>query len=704
MSNPLMQFANERRWVNWRLVDKGDGKPTKLPYQPSGVLASTTDPNTWHTLTELHDKGFNGRGLVFTPDQLLLGVDGDHILAGDQISDDCFKRFVGAADTYTEVSPSKTGLHIYLALTQPLDLERNRKNSYEAYTVARYFTVTFQPFIDKPIRTVTPVEAIELLKLLGYPWRKQENIDLLERMFQSRNGGKIRALYDGDTSEYSNDQSAADLALCCHLSWWANGNAAEIERLWLESPLGAREKTQQRKDYRDRTISAALSQVRGGFTSNTGTNETSAPAEAKPKTDKKAPPPTDDDLADLWAAKHPDVVYGLGEFRHYADGFYEVVKRDLVKSEILDVCKAAKVCGARPSARLIASVTELASLQLLISDERWDTDPDILVCNNGTLHIPSMTLREHRAEDFQSSAVCFDFDPQARAPMFEYALNCAIPDAADFLQEFVGYSFTTDTQYETALWFTGPMGSGKSTITSGIQVSMGARAGLLSLADVERSSFALTNLPGKTLVVSTEQPTGYMQHSHVLNAIISGEPISVDRKFRDPVILIPHAKILWAMNELPRIGDAGNGLFRRVKVIKFPPLQGPPDPRIKEAIKGEGAGVLNWALEGLARLRARGHFDIPACVRSATDDFQQTNDVPAVFVSECCEVGPNLKASASLLYNEYKDWCIANGHKPQSSTSLAAEWERLGFDKKHTMTGAVYEGVGLRAVERRGSE
>ena len=60
----------------------------------------------------------------------------------------------------------------------------------------------------------------------------------------------------------------------------------------------------------------------------------------------------------------------------------------------------------------------------------------------------------------------------------------------------------------------------------------------------------------------------------------------------------PYAKIIWAMNDMPRVPDAANGLFRRVKVIKFPPIpEKDRDPRIKEAIKTEGAGIVTRCLK-----------------------------------------------------------------------------------------------------------
>jgi len=76
------------------------------------------------------------------------------------------------------------------------------------------------------------------------------------------------------------------------------------------------------------------------------------------------------------------------------------------------------------------------------------------------------------------------------------------------------------------------------------------------------------------------------------------------------------------MNELPRIAETSSGLFRRVKVVKFPELLASQrDPDLKEAIATEGAGILNWALDGLARLNDRKRFDIPHCVQDATADF-----------------------------------------------------------------------------------
>jgi putative DNA primase/helicase len=225
---------------------------------------------------------------------------------------------------------------------------------------------------------------------------------------------------------------------------------------------------------------------------------------------------------------------------------------------------------------------------------------------------------------------------------------------------------------------------------------LGHRAGVLGLADLERSRFTLADLPGKTLVVASEQPSSYLASTNTLNAIISGEPLQVERKYRDPVTVIPRAKVCWAMNELPRVADANSGLFRRVKVVAFPELsEDQRDPEVKRLIETEGAGILNWALEGLHRLNERGHFEVPAGVQDATKQFRENNDVPRLFVEDRCVRAQNFEIQAARLYREYRFWCEENGHRPLSSTRVADDWRRLGFERERTRTGTIYRGLQL---------
>ena len=267
-------FGLQKRWVNWRCEEVEEGRVTKLPIRLDGRMASTDDPLTWSTYEEVANT-LEKIGIVFMPDQSLLGIDIDHCLDGLQIvheQKDSIEQLIKEANSYTEVSPSNTGLHLFLSLTEPLPLIANRKGSFEAYTSGRFFTVTNNPFQEAlPVRTVTPDEALALLSIIGYPWGKKEvqrntktptttsldDADILSKMFASKNGGKIKLLYGGDITGYPST-SEADLALCKHLAYWTGYDSEQMDRIWLNAPLGNRQKTQERADYREMTINKAI--------------------------------------------------------------------------------------------------------------------------------------------------------------------------------------------------------------------------------------------------------------------------------------------------------------------------------------------------------------------------------------------------------------------------------------------------------------
>jgi hypothetical protein len=169
-------FADLPRWVRWReeprTNKKGEVRKTKVPYRVDCELcAKTNDPSTWSTRTaaeaSLHllpvaNGRLKGVGIVLGDlgaGRLLWGTDLDS--CRDPASGDLepwAATIVRALGSYTEISPSGTGVKVYGTCdstllpelkTWPNKVSRSRASggkdqAIEFYPERRYFAVTDQ--------------------------------------------------------------------------------------------------------------------------------------------------------------------------------------------------------------------------------------------------------------------------------------------------------------------------------------------------------------------------------------------------------------------------------------------------------------------------------------------------------------------------------------------------------------------------------
>ena len=102
------------QWVVWKAV--GD-KPDKVPYSArTGRRASSTDLLTWSTFQEALEAYENGKyagvGFVFSSADPYTGIDLDNCVDADGEIAGWALEIVRYFDSYTEISPTGTGLHV----------------------------------------------------------------------------------------------------------------------------------------------------------------------------------------------------------------------------------------------------------------------------------------------------------------------------------------------------------------------------------------------------------------------------------------------------------------------------------------------------------------------------------------------------------------------------------------------------------------
>lgn len=395
--------------------------------------------------------------------------------------------------------------------------------------------------------------------------------------------------------------------------------------------------------------------------------------------------------------KYPNTAFSLGEWKRYLDGHWQRVPEMQVRREVQEI--AIRYSTASVTASMVSSIYQLLQQHVFLPDDTFDSNVDLITFWDCVLSVSTGETRPCKPEDYATSRLPFHYYPEAKSEAWTQALTMTDPEYLPFLQEFAGYCLTPSTAHELALWCWGDPGSAKSTFITGLEAMLGSRCCTLGLADIERSQFALAQIPGKTLAISTEQPSRFVKCSHVLNSLISGESLIWERKFVDPVTIRPMVKLVWAMNELPRIDSSGVGLFRRVVPVPWRRVEN-PDPEVKEQVKQSGQAIFNWAYEGLQRLNQRGKFEIPAGLISERETYRIQNDVPKTFLDDTCdyvdpldENGHYNKIQSSILYLKYREWCHNTGHKSLSSTVFGVEMKRLGIEKVQIEGHVYYLGI-----------
>ncbi|MFB6217881.1 MAG: hypothetical protein ABEH77_01690 [Halobacteriaceae archaeon] len=297
-------------WVCWRYVWKPDREQwAKIPVNPhTGERAKANDPDTWgpfDTAKAYHentDTDSDGLGFMFAPEDSIVGVDIDDARNSDSgRPTDTATDIVRSLDSFTEVSPSGTGYHVYVVGTLPDDA-KNRSGKVEIYDGKRFFTVTGHHVDTTP---ATVEERGDSLRCVHSEYvadtdttddtHGRENTasgeadpidlsddELLEKAHNAEYGDEFSGLWNGDTSGYDS-HSEADYHLCRHLLFWTGGDGDRVDRLFRRSGLMRPKWDEPRGEqtYGERTIEAADRGV-SSYYDPSKENEQEGPGQATP--------------------------------------------------------------------------------------------------------------------------------------------------------------------------------------------------------------------------------------------------------------------------------------------------------------------------------------------------------------------------------------------------------------------------------------
>jgi putative DNA primase/helicase len=635
-----------------------DGK--KIPYRldEPAVQAKVNDETGWGTLHEARRvyeaAGFDGIGVKLSGDGLAcIDLDKCRDAQTGAITSEA-QRIVDELNSFTEISFSGAGLHVFVRAW----LGKNHSRAgLECYGSRRYIALTGH-------------------RLPGTPAAIEERSDAIAALI-TREFGHVERVEPADVQIAARATASADNEL---IEGARNNTLASFAGRLRRDGLNAAEMLPA-------LLSINTARCRPPLDDREVADIANSIARYTPAEDTAERSETGD--AEFFASAFGDQVrfdHRRGRFLIFTnhrwtpdpDGALHRLAIDCIRlrrdaalrvDDLKERKKRVVWALQGESRRRLDAMLNLARAMKPISDkgEQWDCAPDLLGVANGVVDLSQGILRDGRADDRMTMAANVAYDAHARCPLWEKTIAEIFDHDAEliaYIQRAIGYSLTGDTREECLFLCWGDGRNGKGTILNTLGWLLGDYADNLSFSALElhdRSSGSasgdIAKLVRKRFVTASESGESARFNESRLKTLTGRDPISARFLYQEEFTFTPVAKFWLSTNCRPRVRDMSEGFWSRVRLIPFTQtFAGREDRQLKDKLREEGAGILNWAIEGCRRWQRDG-LNPPAIVRDATNDYRQENRPLTPFIDARCLLQPHARAEMGKLYAQYTGWC-----------------------------------------------
>lgn len=402
----------------------------------------------------------------------------------------------------------------------------------------------------------------------------------------------------------------------------------------------------------------------------------------------------------------------------YKEGIYVPEAKTL----IAETCR--EVLGEAHTTQLINEVIAKIQADTYVNEQEFfneqNKDPYLLPVKNGLLDLRNKELQLFTHEIAYFNKINADYKPGADCPEIKKFLREVLGSKEDYLviQELLGFCLIRDYKFEKAFMFYGSHGrNGKSKLLELIARFIGTdNISGVSLQDIEKDDFAIANLQNKLVNIAGDISNEAIKNTGKFKALTGRDTISANRKFKTRIDFINYAKIIFACNELPPVYTLSDSFWLRWVLVDFP-YQFLPEKEIKalqEAdkihVKAQDAaiidrlsteeehnGLLNFALEGLARLEEQRDFSNTQTAKELRIDWQRKSNSVAAFIQDHIEEAWNSEILKSDFLKEYTRYCDYYRLKQVSDIVIKTTLKEMGISEgRPTIEGVqvrVWQGI-----------
>lgn len=320
---------------------------------------------------------------------------------------------------------------------------------------------------------------------------------------------------------------------------------------------------------------------------------------------------------------------------------------------------------------------------------------------NGTFEVTTKgtKLRQFDRGDFLTYQLPFEYNPEAKAPLFQTYLNKVLPDKErqNVLAEFLGFVFMKQggntLKEEKALILYGTGANGKSVFFEIVNALLGIEnVSSYSLQSLTDTSGYYRAMIANKLVNYASEINGNLETS-IFKQLVSGEPVEARLPYGRPMQIKQYSKLIFNCNELPKEVEHTTAYFRRFLIIPFD-VTIPEHEQDKQLhtkiIENELSGVFNWVLEGLNRLLEQKRFSICEAAKQAVEQYKtQSDSVKLFFEENGYQQSPTNYILIKELYTLYRTFCLEDGFKPVNKTNFIKRVQGNGITVEKKNIGNV---------------
>nr|DAP89328.1 MAG TPA: dsDNA helicase [Caudoviricetes sp.] len=699
----MQELKQMKIWHLWIWGKGRNGKPTKVPISAHGGETGTDKDHssTWVTYDEaiaaVQKRHAAGVGFVIPEGYFFLDI--DHM----ELTDPFVQTILNRYNSYTEYSQSGNGVHAYgkidiskiptytddkgkLRLNKQFYM-KNPHNATELYfggITNRFACFTGNAILDIPLKDCTQAVLTTLDKDMRkkkkkkYSAKRDGDADaayIIAELREQRNGEKFEMLFDrGDISEYGNDDSAANCALCALIAFRTGDNPELIDAIFRQSAL-MRDKW-EREDYREMTIDAALEACGGEFHFS-----------LNPKPDFVAYIPEKDMEVVICTklAKHIRenlhyifvrdngrqgvlrYVYENGCYRYYSDDMLRGVIKRFIADYNEDLIRMS----------IIGETFGLLTTDLnFVTHDEINADENIINFQNGILRLSDMALLPHTPEILSTIQIpCEWTGKNVSTPVFDsyiHTLTNGDKAVEQLLLEFGGacISNVMGSRMKKALFLVGKGDTGKSQLKSLVEQLIG-RDNFISidLSEME-ARFGSSNIYGKRLAGSSDMSFMTVGELKAFKQCTGGDSIFAEFKGMNGFEFRYRGLLWFCMNRLPKFGgDDGQWVYDRIMQVECNNVipKEKQDKMLLDKMYAEREGIVYKFVRALKTVIANGYrFSEPDSVSQARQQYMEDNNTVIAFYHECMMERPQGKitdqCTTGRVFNVYKAWCADNNH------------------------------------------